>query len=1845
MNIQKLFLPLLIIFLVISCKKTQKDDTEEQINNLHKYREYVTDVSPGIISAHSDVRVVLMQPVEGWTNDMELSSNLFKVSPRVKGKVVALDNQTISFIPEEAFEQNTEYTFTLELDDILADLPSEFKEFVFKVKTIKQEFNVTRGGIQSYSKGWQYINGTIRSSDQMSVDIAKGLIKATQKGKALSIKFDENTEPGTQIDFKIDSIQRFDEDSKIEISWDGSPFNIESKGESFANILGKNSFSIVDVNVFDGTEQYLEINFSDPVKKNQNFDGLVVLEGSKTMKFSVDGNILKAYPSQEITGVATLEVFQGIESTDGYKLKNMFNERIAFEQLKPQVRLIQSGTILPSSNNLKINFEAVSLKAVEVKVIRVYENNILQFLQNSNLNGNNELRRVGRPIARKVIQLQTDISQNNGKWKAYALDLNKVISPEPGAIYRVEFSFNRKNSAYKCDNTEEITDEKVEEENFDEEIAESSYWNEAESYYEDEYYYGYDYNWQERENPCDNSYYYNKKVGANVLASDLGVTVKKGVNNSYFVSVNNIVTTAPLPGARVIFYNYQQQELGDVTTDEEGTSIFDSESAAAFAVAERGTEKTYVKLNDGNALSVSKFDVSGTRLQKGIKGFIYGERGVWRPGDTIFLSFMLNDKDNDLPENHPVKLELHDPYNKITHREVQTQGVNNFYKFELKTSENAPTGNWLAKISVGGASFTKSIKIETIKPNRLKIKADFEGEIISGSKPVKGELEVTWLHGAIAKNLNADVQAKFNQQSTKFSGFDDYTFDDPTRRFSTEEQTVFDGSINSEGKASFTLNPQISEKAPGMLRASFITKVYENGGDFSTDAFSKTYSPYSTYVGLSTPKGDMARGMLLTDTKHNFDVVTVDEEGKPKATKGLKATVYKVNWRWWWDTSEDNIYSYNGGEYNENIFTKTISTNTSGKANFEFELKYPEWGRYLVRVEDPNGGHATGKTIYIDWPGWAGKSRKQDPSAATMLVFSTDKKTYNVGETATVTFPSSAEGRALVTVENGSEVLESFWVTPQKDETKFELPIRDIYTPNVYINITLLQPHASTANDLPIRLYGLVPITVENPETRLDPQIAMPDVLQPEETIKVDISEKAGKAMTYSLAIVDDGLLDLTRFKTPNPWSHFNAREALGVKTWDIYDDVIGAFGGRIDQIFSIGGDDAAGGAKNKKANRFKPMVVYLGPFNLKKGETKSHEIKIPKYIGSVRTMVVAGNRDLEAYGNVEKTTPVRKPLMLLASLPRKITPGEKVTLPVTVFAMESKVKNVTIRLKNNKAFKIVGEPTQTLSFSEPEEKMAYFELDIADFTGIGKVEIEASGNGEKASYEVEIDVVNPNPATKSVQDIVLEPNSEQTINLETFGVSGTNSAQIEFSTLPQMDFNGRMQYLIRYPHGCVEQTTSAAFPQIYLADVFDLTFDKKSKIQANVKKAIQRLANYQLPNGGFSYWSGQNYANDWGTSYAGHFLLEAEKKGYVLPIGFKSGWTKYQKTAAKQWRKSDNNSDLAQAYRLFTLALAGSADVSSMNRLRETPNISNEAKHRLAAAYALVGQESAAKEVFSKANIDYQPVKYNHYTYGSIDRNRAMALETLILLNDKATAQEIAKTIAKNLSEKRWMSTQTTAYSLMAMAKFAKYIGGKGVNASYTLNGNSESINTPLTLSNRDLLVNDGSNTIVVKNNKDNTVFVRVLSTGILPVGQEKIEVRNLGVQVVYKGRNGSIMNVGQLQQGTDFIAEVTITNRVGEVIKDMALSEIFPSGWEIVNTRFTDFGSFAENDVTHTDIRDDRANFYFDLKARESKTFRVLLNASYLGKYYLPGIQAEAMYNDDYLARTKGQWVEVVQ
>ena len=543
---------------------------------------------------------------------------------------------------------------------------------------------------------------------------------------------------------------------------------------------------------------------------------------------------------------------------------------------------------------------------------------------------------------------------------------------------------------------------------------------------------------------------------------------------------------------------------------------------------------------------------------------------------------------------------------------------------------------------------------------------------------------------------------------------------------------------------------------------------------------------------------------------------------------------------------------------------------------------------------------------------------------------------------------------------------------------------------------------------------------------------------------------------------------------------------------------------------------------------------------------------------------------------------------------------------------------------------------------------MLYFELDVAKANGLNIVEVIASGNGEISSYKVQLDISNPNPITTKVIDKTIQGDQSQNISFNTFGVEGSNTAIIEFSTIPAINFSGRLEYLIQYPFGCVEQTTSSVFPQLFLNDIFDLTSKKKRQIQTNIENGINRLGMFQKANGGLSYWLGENHISDWGTTFAGHFMLEAEQKGFALPLTFKSNFIKYQKQAATNWRQKYNEytSDLEQAYRLYTLALAGSPDLSAMNRLREFKKLSNDAKWRLAAAYALVGQNEASIAIIKNATLNFS--EYNYSNYGSQMRNKAMALETMLLLNHE-NSKELAKSIAKKLSSSSWMSTQTTAYCLLAIGKMVIKNGGKSINIKYTNDGKTEQLKSSRAMVQRTLSVKNGENTILINNEQSNLVFARIINSGKLPLGNEILEQRGLSVILNYTDLKGNKININQLKQGQDFVARIRVSNPKNETIKDIALTQIFPSGWEIVNTRFTEFGTTTKSTARYTDIKDDRVNFYFDLNQNrngsEIKTFTVLLNAAYLGDYYLPGVQVEAMYDNDYLVRTKGRRIKVVK
>lgn len=1844
---------ILLVLVTFGCSQ----EVQKRVKINPEFAQYISAYTSGIVSRESSIKIMLTDEIAQTIAAEEGSMvDLIRFNPEIEGEAVFVSNRMIEFTPKNLLKSGTEYTVFFNLGK-MAKIPDGLEEFNFQFKTIAQDLNLYIDGLSTYTSDNlkdQQLSGRIITADITDTLTLNKTLSAYQDGKELKINW--NHDYGNTHRFVVEHVARKEKASEIKLLYNGEPIGANRAGEEVVPVIALGDFKVTKMAVVHDPEQYVVIHFSDPLKNTQELAGLVKIDNLSNLNFEIEGHEIKVFLPHVVSGKRVVHIMEGIKNINGYKMKEGKDVELVFEGIKPNFRFVSNGAIIPNSGDGYVfPFEAVNLKAVDVYVTKVFEDNMIQFLQVNDMKGSYQMKRVAKNIIKKKVDLTQDGAKNIHEWNRFFLDLTSIIGQDPGTVHQIELRFKEEYSVYQCSVSEddELQGLEIEEEEdaWSEADWQSGYY--YDDYYYDDYYDDYDYDYRERDNPCNSSYYRNKKIVTNVLTSNVGIVAKAGADKKMHVFLSDLRSTDNIVGALVEFYDFQQQLIGSVMTDDKGMCSLSLSKKPFVLIAKKGNQRGYLKLRDGESLSMSKFDVSGATVQKGVKGFIYAERGVWRPGDSIHLSFILEDANKVLPVNHPVKFKLYNPQGQLVEKRTAIIGKKGHYKFGTATGKEDITGTYRAEVKVGNRVYNKYLKVETVKPNRLKIYMDFNSEMLSKSGTNEIKLSTKWLHGAVAKNLKANIDLTVNSKRTSFKNFDGFVFDDPLKSFKVDQETVLDRRVDENGELVFDPNINIGSSAPGMLMANFATKIFEEGGNFSVDWKSIKYSPYDSYVGVKIPKGKLYRGTLVTDKEHQFEIATVNAEGNAISRENLNVKVYKIGSRWWWDRYDNDLMSYISKSSTVAEFEKNISSK-SGKASFKFQINRPSWGRYLVRVEDPVSGHVTGKIFYVDWPYWARANRTENENA-TMLSFSTDKEVYAIGDSVKISFPSPTNGKALICVESGTKIVEKHWVETTKGETKYEFTTTKEMAPNVFVHVTLLQAHAVTENDLPIRMYGVVPITVENPDSHLKPKIKMKDVLRPESTASIDINEADGKPMTYTLAIVDEGLLDLTNFKTPQPWNHFYAKEALGVKTWDLYDQVMGSYTQEMSKILAIGGDGEGGKKKPAKANRFKPMVRFVGPFTLKAGATKTHKIEIPNYVGSVRVMVVAGQE--KRYGHAEKTVPVRSPLMVLGTLPRVLGPNEELKLPVNIFAMEKQIKDVSIEVIGNDLLEFTDGNKKTIRFDEIGDEVVNFPLKVKKKIGIGKVKIIAKSGNEVAKFEIELDIRTPNPMVADITETIIEPNTEWVSNFKFSGIGGTNSATIEVSAIPPMNLDKRLKYLIRYPHGCIEQTTSSVFPQLFVDDVMDLNNDYKIELDKNIKAGINRLKLFQTAEGGFAYWPGQTETNEWGSNYGGHFLIEAEKQGYKLPSQLKRNWISYQRKKAQSWKfvkgnsnfhGYNHNNDLSQSYRLYTLALAGSPELSAMNRMREQSGLSTSARWRLAGAYVLIGRPEVAQKLINNVGIDIPDYTELSYTFGSSLRDEAMILEVLALMNNKSKGGMLAKGIAEAMNNDRWMSTQTTAYALIAMSKFVGVSAtDKTMHFTYNLNGGAgNSKNTQAPIFSDKLDVKSEESVLKVKNLGTGLLYAKLIVEGIPVAGDEKAAANNMSVSVDYIDMDGNAIDPTVLEQGTDFVAQVKVTNPgTRGYLKEMTLNQIFPSGWEIHNTRMQNFTSaVSAGSFDYQDIRDDRVYTYYSLGKGSSKTFRIQLNATYQGKFYLPTVESEAMYDNTINARTPGKWVEVV-
>jgi len=812
----------------------------------------------------------------------EIKETLFSFSPSLKGHALWVNANTVRFIPETGqLKPGKEYRVTFHLGKLLR-VDKKFQRFRFSTRVHGHNFTaevLPYSPMSSTDLTWNGVEVLLNLSNPVSPEEAAGLfdVKGTRGYRVRATTAGESS-----FRVLIDSLQRTSKPEQYMLIIDGKAIGSKKRLEHTIDLppFSTDHFQVVDVRAVQEGDPHIRVTFSDPISQRQELHGLIVPSGVNHFTYRIDKNAIKIYPETFPKGQLTLQIHQGIQNREGLTLDKTYYYQLQIQDDKPRVKFEKSGNILPNAERLLLPFSAVNLWAVDVQVVKIYQNNLLYYLQSSSLNdgsSSGELRRFGRLVMKKRIRLDGDKALDLTRWNRFNIDLSEMIKRDPGAFYMVRLSMQPDYSLYHCDGVRPRVPEEVRLKRFSDELLskeDEAVWDQAISYYYDPLDWNV-YNWEERNDPCKPSYYMNRErtIQTLVMASNVGLIAKAGQGDRLSVVVTDILSTQPLTGAEVTLYNYQMQVIGTGKTDANGFTDIDYKGGRPFLVmaTTRGGDMGYLEVQEEASLSLSRFDVSGKEVQEGLKGYIYTERGVWRPGDSLHVSFILEDREKRLPERHPVTLEVYTPRGQFYQRQVKSLGLNGFYTFTVTTDPNAETGMWQARVKVGGTTFYKPLRVETIKPNRLRVRLETDSIIDATGGAITGRLTSRWLHGAPASNLKAEVDLTLVASDNPFSGYPGYIFNNPVVKFETSRTKLFEGILDATGAATVSAQVPVAESAPGMLRGNILSRVYEGGGDMSFYGQTVYYSPYRTYVGVQPPATRVGQ-FLETDVPITFNV-------------------------------------------------------------------------------------------------------------------------------------------------------------------------------------------------------------------------------------------------------------------------------------------------------------------------------------------------------------------------------------------------------------------------------------------------------------------------------------------------------------------------------------------------------------------------------------------------------------------------------------------------------------------------------------------------------------------------------------------------------------------------------------------------------------------------------------------------------------------------------------------------------------------------------------------------------------------------------------------------------------
>lgn len=1322
--------------------------------------------------------------------------------------------------------------------------------------------------------------------------------------------------------------------------------------------------------------------------------------------------------------------------------------------------------------------------------------------------------------------------------------------------------------------------------------------------------------------------------------SDIGLMAKIGKSN-VIVFANSIKTAQPIGNVAFKLYGINNQIIGEGTTNNNGWATIPLKNKPmpgfkpALLTAKNNSDFNVLNLRD-TKVNTSRFDVGGyTELPNGLQTFAYSERDIYRPGEQVNAVAIIRNQTWESPGKLPVKVVVSLPNGsqfQTFNKQLNEEGS---LEVNFALNENQITGAHTIQFFSSNNVLlgSKTILVEEFMPDRIKVNASLSSNKIQLSETNKLEIEANNLFGTPASNRNYEVEISLKKKYFSPEKYSNFTFQ-IVNTSSYFDKTFISGTTDQSGKASEEIKFDESLENMGMLHADVYTTVFDETGRPVNAKNTFDVSTQNTYYGI----GDFGY-YLSTNQAINIPLVALTDKGN--LAQDAKATVQIVKHEYKTVLKKyGSSFRYESNEIEKEITQKNITLSKVEQFKFTPLLS----GRYEIRIFHPsNNSRYVSRSFYAYGYGNTNLSSFEVNTEGNIEI-ELDKKSYSPRENAKVLFKTPFPGKILVTLE-GKDVLEYFYVNTDERSAELVIPLKESYLPNVYISATLFKPH--TESEIPFTVaHGYQTLNIEDKNRKLPVEITA--VEKSRSKTKQTIKVKTEANSKVSIAVVDEGILQITNFKTPEPYDYFYQKRALQVSGHNIYPFLFP----ELSASKSTGGDggfDMAMRTNPLQNNRVKPVAFWSGILTANSRGEAEFEIDIPQFSGSLRVMAVSHKGN--GFGNNHKEMIVADPLILSSGIPRFLSPGDTAIISTNISNTTDKVAKVKAAIKVDGNLSVVGNAAQNIDVNANNENRVQFKVVAHQAIGYGSIVVEASGLGEKFAEKTELTIRPASPLVKLTGSGVAEGGKKVKVTLPSddfMEESATYTLMV--SKNPMVEFAEDLDYLIRYPHGCTEQTISAVFPQLYFGDIARMMLqndkDLSADIANNIQRAITVLKMRQTYNGGFTMWdSGRE--NWWVTAYALHFMVEAKKAGYKVDDNLMHGAfnflrfqlkTKETTTYYYQNNKTRKIAPHEVAYSLYAMALYNQPDASLMNYYKNNDELlTNDSKYMLLAAFAVAGDKQKAMQMLPDKFVAENSQKVSGGSFYSPVRDEAIALNALLEINpNHAQVPVMARSVAENLRGKKYLSTQERIYTLLALGKIARKASQSNVEASILLNGKKIADYTTGVLNVDGDKLRSGNIEIDAKGNGNLYYFWQ--AEGISKSGKVEEVDNYLKVRRTMYDRYGNILRGNTFKQNDLIVVKLSIDKSYNSTIENVVITDMLPAGFEIENPRVNEIPGtdWIKNQYTptHLDVRDDRINIFVDARnnAGSPQNYYYVVRAVTPGTYIQGPSAADAMYVGEY-------------